>query len=542
MLHIRRKAGFSVLLEDVYGFMANDPGSSEVLFPSTSLFFVGKRFERRLKQVRHNLEDLAHDLLAAKKTEELETHRFALGHGAAEKKIERSPDEEGFSAVAGNKQQVAEAGKGRSIVYRGPEVDNVAMLAAGTAVAATMPPTGDDDAERAVGGDGAIDDEEKGKRETPGEDEIASAAAADTDAVGRPIGEEKKTAPAPADTGDSDAGSPPGGDPAVGGPPVASPSEEEKGEGKDTTQTPGEAATEEANGGSRDEGFRTTKRESSSMATEQQELSSTQAKEQSSSSLSSSSPPPPNLPETADSDKGILAVDAVEALSVQKRPWQLSKTLPDSLAREIGDRAFPLALAAGKEGGDKGEGKEENGDGEEGAVEEGGASSRGVTCAAFHALAAEAVWAGFNGSNCVEKPPDNVWDPRGGDRWGTAAFFAEKIGEREDEAVQGLPRHSKMLIPQVDNISSGGTGGGGRGDGRGGRCLGQHPVSDSSASHAAARAVCMAAVSSRRGFLKQAAEEAAKEVCIESSIRLLNIFSCGIEQSICCSHQEAPEK
>lgn len=140
--------------------------------------------------------------------------------------------------------------------------------------------------------------------------------------------------------------------------------------------------------------------------------------------------------------------------------------LPDSLAQEIASRALPLA--------------------------------EGVTCEAFHALAAEAVWAGFNGTNRVKKPQESVWDCRGGDRWGTAAFFAERIVEREDEAVPGLPRTAAALLVQSDGAS------GGSGH--------KHPLSGRAARHAAARGVRLAAVSSRRGFLNQATDVAAQEV------------------------------
>lgn len=146
------------------------------------------------------------------------------------------------------------------------------------------------------------------------------------------------------------------------------------------------------------------------------------------------------------------------------------KTLPDSLVQEIRERAFPLA-------------------------------EEGVSCAAFHALAAEALWAGFNGSCGVEKPPKSVWSPRGGDRWSTAAFFAYRVGEREEEASPGLPQ-MKMLRFDIDDEGrrkSYNSGGG-------------HPIAGNSARHAAAHTVCMAALSSRRGFLHKAAKVAAEEV------------------------------
>ena len=142
------------------------------------------------------------------------------------------------------------------------------------------------------------------------------------------------------------------------------------------------------------------------------------------------------------------------------------RSLPDSLELEVGNRAFP-------------------------------SSQEGIACLAFHALAAEAVWAGLNGSGRVEKPPESVWDPRGGDRWATAAFFAETLGERGEDVGPGLPQ---MEVFQVNK--EGGSGGCGSG----------HPLSGSSARHAAARVMYLAAVSSRRGFLQQATDTAAKEV------------------------------
>lgn len=142
--------------------------------------------------------------------------------------------------------------------------------------------------------------------------------------------------------------------------------------------------------------------------------------------------------------------------------------LPYSVVQEIATRAFPLA--------------------------------DGVACGAFHALAAEAMWAGFNGLARVEKPPASVWDARGGDRWGTAAFFAEQINEREEESTPGLRRTASSL--------RGGTDGPGGGEG----AVGIPPVTGSSARHAATRRVRLAAVSSRRGFLMEAMRVAANEV------------------------------
>lgn len=132
-------------------------------------------------------------------------------------------------------------------------------------------------------------------------------------------------------------------------------------------------------------------------------------------------------------------------------------TLPIFLAEGVETRAFPLA--------------------------------EGISCAAFHALAAEAVWAGFNGSNRVDKPPELVWHPRGGDRWGTAAFFAEEIADY----IPKLPVSAYTLCDKEGGAHT-------------------IPLTGSSAKHASARRVCLAAVSSRRGFLKEAMETAANEV------------------------------
>lgn len=155
-----------------------------------------------------------------------------------------------------------------------------------------------------------------------------------------------------------------------------------------------------------------------------------------------------------------------EYATVARERHSHSKTLPSPLAQEIGNRAFPLA-------------------------------EEGTSCAAFHALAAEAVWAGFTGSDRVERPPESVWDPRGGDRWGTAAFFADRLGERESEAVPGLPQCELLKLDQKGGVIVDGN---------------QYPTCSGSMRHTAARAIRFAAVSSRRGFLKHAAETAAKEV------------------------------
>lgn len=391
------------------------------------------RFEARLKQVRRNLEDLAHDLLAAKRAEELEMHGFALGHAnqTGTNKCKQSGDDN-------------------------PEDGN-----------ATVSTTMDHSAGK--------DDNNAGTR--------ANAASA---------------------------ASPLGRNPAAPSGPLV-PSTPEGGEDhrveQKTTQAAGEAATEEGSDASLD-GDRCDPAATTNTARtdteEQRRLGNAQPEEQSASL--SRFPGAMGLDEYRRSVAG--AVDGV----TERPSSQVSKTLPASFVQDICDRAFPLALPAteemeesqgephGKEEGVEEEGKEEL---ERGA---GSSSGRGVSCAAFHALAAEAVWAGLNGSDRVEKPPETVWDPRGGDRWGTAAFFAEQIGEREEEAAPGLPRKTKLLKLQIDgNV--------GDGDSNvGGGCSSEHPLSGSSARHATARTLCMAAVSSRRGFLKQAAEEAAKEV------------------------------
>lgn len=421
-----------------------------------------QRFEWRLKQVRRNLEDLAHDLLAAKRAEQLETHDFALGYGAS------AENTDGTHGV--------EAPEGGTDDKQAPNMPDEEGTASGTAVEADAT-------------EGTEDQQEKDAAATATKGSAASSLSRD-----------------PAAASD---------------PPTPSPQEgggEAKGDEQDTTQAAGEAATEEPSGGyhggerSSHEG--TAKAENADVEGQQQ-FDSSQANEQ--------SLPTSDLPDA--SNNGDLAA-AVDVASVKTRSSNISKILPDSLAQEIGDRAFPPALTPEKgdnergeeEEEEEGEGKEEKGEGEEEEVEELGNrdSRRGVFCAAFHALAAEAVWAGLNGSERVEKPPASVWDPRGGDRWGTAAFFAEQIGAREEEAAPGLPQQATMLMRQADSTSDDGAGGVGC---DGGSCSGEHPLSGSSARHATARAMCMAAVSSRRGFLKQATEEAAKEVCAASSCR-----------------------
>lgn len=163
--------------------------------------------------------------------------------------------------------------------------------------------------------------------------------------------------------------------------------------------------------------------------------------------------------------ENICRADGQSAKVACEKSGRDPRALPNSVVENISSRAFPFF-------------------------------EEGISCAAFHALAAEAVWAGLSGSDRVEKPPEAVWDARGGDRWGTAAFFADNVGKREEEAAPGLP-HPEML--QVDQAVNEGSGGG-------------HPLSGSAARHASAWVVSLAAMSSRRGFLKQAAEAASQEV------------------------------
>lgn len=141
--------------------------------------------------------------------------------------------------------------------------------------------------------------------------------------------------------------------------------------------------------------------------------------------------------------------------------------LPDSLVDEINARAFPVA--------------------------------DGILCEAFHALAAEAVLAGLRGSKRVQKPPESVWRARGGDRWGVAAFFAERINDRGDrgEDVVACPPSSAPRLG--DNGSDGPD---------------NAPLSGPSARHASARRQRLAAMSSRREFLKQANDAATEEVLL----------------------------
>lgn len=403
---------------------------------------------------------MAHDLLAAKRAEQLETHDFALGYGA------------GASAKSTDRTGGAEASEA--------EADT------------------------------------KQAHNTSGEEGSASVTAVEVDATERTADQAEKKESATNAASVSTVSRRSGDSTAAGIPPTPSPPEEE-GEvqrvEQNTTQAAGEAATEEVSGGDRggDRSTRagTTKADSTD-AEEQSQLSTSQAKKEHT--------PTPNL------------LGGSGGVRVKVRQSNLSKILPDSLAQEIGDRAFPLALTKEQHDNDdeeteetKEKGAEEGaGEGEEKEKEErGNGSSRGgVVFAAFHALAAEAVWAGLNGSGRVEIPPLRVWDSRGGDRWGTAAFFAEQIGEREEEAAPGVPQQAKMLMRQAHSTSDDDVGG------VGGSCSGEHPLSGSSARHATARAVCMAAVSSRRGFLKQASEEAAKEVCILEEVELVGqLFS-----------------
>lgn len=434
--------------------------------------------------MRRNLEDLAHDLLAAKRLEELEVHDFALGVGASEEGTASSQDVEENITVptvaAGNTKELADAGAiagvdgspgGGNTPLSSTDVASVDIATAVTNAA---------DA-RDTSGDGGVYEEVKKERTT---DEAAIGAAGG----GEQTNEDAMVIAAAGATSSA------GGDtatvatqPAASGPRTAS-SNEEGGRALETaaeqasTQAAGEAATEPASGGSRG----SNRADHEGPAEGQPQISSATGEERSSPSL-------PNIPDPTKLDRGDVAVGVEEV--TKERFSNPSKTLPDTLAQEIGDRAFPLARAS---------------------EEQEGGSSGGVSCAAFHALAAEAVWAGLNGSNRVEKPPQSVWDPRGGDRWGTAAFFAEQIGKRDEEMTPGLQRRTKTLIPQVDHDSGDSNGGGSDGSGGSvGGCSGEHPLSGSSSRHATARTLCMGAMSSRRGFLQQAAETAAQEVRAE---------------------------
>lgn len=321
-----------------------------------------RRSECRLQQIRRNLEDLAHELLAAKKRQEKETHRFAVGH-SYELAVEEDTTE-------GEAPVIKERGADEEPKNSRPEGADVPSV---TAVATT-----------------STDDsriETDGSLETGQVDHGANLEAPNETA-----------------------------------PPALAPDEP-------YTQAPGENATEAS-----------------------QNRSHQQVAEQE---------------EALNDDVHVLPSPLPTAsgnATTCKRPKPT--VIPDSIAEEVGERAFPRA-------------------------------EEGIACEAFFSLAAEAVWAGFNGSGRVEKPSRAVWDPRGGDRWGTAAFFADRLGEREEEAIPGLPTIN-ILTPSK-----------GKEDGGGG---GRHPLSESSARHARARTVVLASVSSRRGFLKQAIDTAAKEV------------------------------
>lgn len=435
--------------------------------------------------VRRNLEDLAHDLLAAKRLEELEVHDFALGLGASGEGTGRSQDVEGNmtapTVVAGNTKELADADAVQG-VDESPGGGNTTLSSTDVASADIATAVTNAADARDTSGDGGVYEEVKKERTTDdsaigsavggeqtNEDDMVIAAAGAASSTG---GDNSTAATEPAGSGPRTASSNGEGDRAL-----------ETAAEQATTQAAGEAAVEPASGGSR--GSNRTDHEGS--AEEQPQVSSAIGKEErSSSSL-------PNLSDPTKLDEGDVTVGVEEV--TEERFSNPSKSLPDTLAQEIGDRAFPLARAS---------------------EEQEGGSSGGVSCAAFHALAAEAVWAGLNGSNHVQKPPQNVWDPRGGDRWGTAAFFAEQIEKREEEVAPGLPRRTKTRIPRVDQDNGDGSGSGSDGGGGSvGDCSGEYPLSGSSSRHAAARALCMGAMSSRRGFFQQAAEAAAQEVRAE---------------------------
>ncbi|CAM9385522.1 unnamed protein product, partial [Ectocarpus sp. 12 AP-2014] len=439
------------------------------------------RFERRLKLVRRNLEDLAHDLLATKRLEELEVHDFALGIGASEEGTARSQDVKGNmtapTVVAGNTKELADPGAVPGVdespgdgntTLSSADVASAVIATAATNAADTGDTSGDGGVYEEVNKERATDEAAIGSAvggEQTNEDAMVIAAAGAASSTG----EDTATAVTePAGSGHRTASSNGEGDRAL-----------ETAAEQATTQAAGEAAAEPACGGSR--GSNRTDHDGS--VEEQPHVSSAIGeKERSSTSLL-------NLSDRAKLDEGDATLGVEEV--TEERFSNPSKTLPDTLAQEIGDRAFPLARAS---------------------EEQEGGNNGGVSCAAFHAMAAEAVWAGLNGSNLVEKPPQRVWGPRGGDRWGTAAFFADQIGKREEEVAPGLPRRKKTRIPQVDHDNGDGSGGGSDGGGGSvGDCSGEHPLSGSSSRHAAARALCMGAVSSRRGFLRQAAEAAAQE-------------------------------
>ncbi|CAM9330763.1 unnamed protein product, partial [Ectocarpus sp. 4 AP-2014] len=443
------------------------------------------RFERRLKLVRRNLEDLAHDLLAAKRLEELEVHDFALGLGASEEGTARSQDVKGNmtapTVAAGNTKQLADAGAvpgvdespgGGNTTLSSPDVASAVIATAVTNAAGARDTSRDGGVYEEVKkerttDEAAIESAVGGEQTNEGAMVIAAAGAASS------TGEDTVTAVTePAGSGPRTASSNGEGDRAL-----------ETAVDQARTQAAGEAAAEPACGAACGGPRGSNRTDHDGSVEEQPQVSSATGEEE------RSSPSLPNFSDRAKLDEGDATVGVEEV--TEERFSNTSQTLPYTLAQEIGDRAFPLARAS---------------------EEQEGGSNGGVSCTAFHAMAAEAVWAGLNGSNLVEKPPQSVWGPRGGDRWGTAAFFAEQIGKREEEVAPGLPRRTKTRIPQVDHDNGDGSGGGSDGGGGSvGDCSGEYPLSGSSSRHAATRALCMGAVSSRRGFLLQAAEAAAQE-------------------------------
>lgn len=439
-----------------------------------SFLLPRRRYEGRLKQVRRNLEDLAHDLLAAKRNAELGVHCFALGYGTSTDECENIDQKEGSKAEAA--AAAAEPGANEKVEILAEDSGERRLPSSGDATpltpssAAVEHPATKAEVDH-LSIDGHFDDADiKEKTATVEERRKSELRTRDT--------------PASSITRETSA--------------MATEQSPEQGSGveQDRTQAAGEAATESAGWGSggneRSSLGGATKPADDGTHDQKRELKSAEVQ-----GITSS--PPPDLNHATESDNGGGAVH-VEEETGQEPLLARSKVLPDSLAQEIADRAFPLANAAEQE-------------------EDQGGRSRGVSCAAFHALAAEAVWAGFTGSDPVEKPPESVWDPRGGDRWGTASFFAEQIGEREEEAAPGLPQHAKTSNLQVVNGKGDGCANHvGDGGGRSGGRSGEHPLSGSSGRHAAARTLCMAAVSSRRGFLKQATEAAVKEVSVWSRL------------------------
>lgn len=332
------------------------------------------RFEKRLTLVRRNLEELAHDLLAAKRKEEEETLQFAIGHGSVK-------DVHYGENGTGN-QKSNEETKGSAHKRNRPKEECRATVT--TVVGA--------------------------KYDT-------------AELTGNTVGDALSEEVAPAlEARKCDA--------------VA----DQDGGKQNTQQSAGETAAE--CGAVDDRG------EATSKIVQQEDADP-----------KSPSSPAAAIPENNREADEQSAEVASEPLGRDPR------SLPDSVAQNISLRAFPL-------------------------------SEESISCAAFHALAAEAVWAGLNGSDRVEKPSKAVWDARGGDRWGTAAFFAESLGKREEEALPGFPHTEMLHVGQAGNEGS----------------SGGHPLSGSAARHAATWTVSLAAMSSRRGFLKKAAEVAAQEV------------------------------